>query len=88
MALGEAERGKVNKNMNASYYTKVLNAARAHILCVRCTSKTKPKTAIIKSDKANVVVARKKVNKHTVGETAERWLLYGNGNDVGRDTKA
>ena len=44
------------------------------MLRVRCTSKTKPKTFIIKSEKANVVVARKKVNKHTGDDTVERLL--------------
>ena len=57
------------------------------MLCVRCTSKTKPKTAIIRRDEANVVV-KKIVNRHIGGDTVERLLLYVNGDDAGRDTEA
>ena len=51
-------------------------------------SKTKPKTAITKSDKAIVVFDKLKVNKNTGGDTVGQWLLYINGNDVGPETKA
>ena len=59
-------------SVEESYQAKVFTTARAHMPCVRWTSKASPEIVPIMRNKAFVVVAMKNVSMHNEGDTVVR----------------